>query len=523
MNKKLLAAAIAATIAAPTAALANDVTIYGVIHASVDYLDFDASWSGHTLAYDGSDATIPYSWVPAIRNSAGSFTPLLQYQYDEEEGAGGFVPVVPSVSAMAGYFNYLDSLPGDRANGFDVVSRATRLGFKGTEDLANGLKAIWKIELQVDIADRGGSCAAGLDLNYSLGSPTLNQGNITGNCDSADFITARNAYVGLAGGWGTFLVGRHDTPFKMSTGKLDLFADTLADYNSTVGFVDIRTNSAIAYVSPSWSGLSFAGALVAPHVYSSYNSAGNGSYSYFDSNGDQFVVRKSSDADSLAEAYSLALTYDNAGFFASLAYENVSGDWWDAWTGGGLGFGQTGSAFGVVPATALAESWNQPGYGYNSDDSSKWRVGLGWTGAGFTIGGLYEWEDNVLGIKGADGERWQLQAGYTFGNNMIKAMYGQGDFNVSQAYSYANFNPDYIDAGRYREDGERTAWAIGLDHNFSKRTKAYVLYTAVEADTSQVYEEGWGSREADQLSAYGAKQKLNYDQGGFSIGMIHSF
>jgi predicted porin len=511
MNKKLLAAAIAATIAAPTAALANDVTIYGVIHASVDYLDFDASWSGSTLAEDASTARIPYAWVPAIRNSAGGFTGLLRYDTANTE----WVAAPPSAAQMAGYFNYLDSLPGDRANGFDVVSRATRLGFKGTEDLANGLKAIWKIELQVDIADRGGSCAAGLDSIYSLGSPTLNQGNITGNCDTADFITARNAYVGLAGGWGTFLVGRHDTPFKMSTGKLDLFADTLADYNSTVGFVDIRTNSAIAYVSPSWSGLSFAGALVAPHVYSSNNSVFQGS-------DEAFVARKSSDADSLAEAYSLALTYDNAGFFASVAYENVSGDWWDAWTGGGLGFGQTSSAFGVVPATALAASWNQPGYAYNSDDSSKWRVGLGWTGMGFTIGGLYEWEDNVLGIKGADGERWQLQAGYTFGNNMIKAMYGEGDFSVSQAYSYANFEPDYIDAGRYRESGDRSAWAIGLDHNFSKRTKAYVLYTAIDANTSQTYEEGWGWR-GDQLSAYGAKQKLNYDQGGFSIGMIHSF
>ena len=85
MNKKLIAAAIAAAMAAPTAALANDVTIYGVAHLSIDYLDSD-----------------------------------------------------------------LDSV-----DGFDVASRASRLGFKGTEDLANGLKAIWKMEFQVDMADAG--------------------------------------------------------------------------------------------------------------------------------------------------------------------------------------------------------------------------------------------------------------------------------------------------------------------------------------------------------------------------------
>ena len=85
MNKKLLTAAIAAIIAAPTAALANDVTVYGVAHLSIDYLSSDL---------EGVD-------------------------------------------------------------GFDVASRASRLGFKGTEDLANGLKAIWKMEFQVDMADSG--------------------------------------------------------------------------------------------------------------------------------------------------------------------------------------------------------------------------------------------------------------------------------------------------------------------------------------------------------------------------------
>jgi predicted porin len=65
----------------------------------------------------------------------------------------------------------------------------------------------------------------------------------------------RNSFVGLTGGWGTFVVGRNDTPYKTSTGKLDLFADTMADYNGTVGFDDVRADNAIAYVSPNLSRL----------------------------------------------------------------------------------------------------------------------------------------------------------------------------------------------------------------------------------------------------------------------------
>jgi predicted porin len=486
MNKKLLTAAIAAVIAAPTAALANDVTVYGAAHVSIDYLnEFDESWQGAVLVFDGNGN--PF-FTPAIRftNAAGT-----QFQNMNEISENGVVLYrAPTLADMARYQSFLDGLRGDRNDGFDVASRASRIGFKGTEDLANGLKAIWKMEFQIDIADRGGTCSPGFDPIYSLGSPTLNQGDINGNCDNGGLVTARNAYVGLAGGWGTFLVGRHDTPFKLSTGKLELFADTLADYNSTIGFVDLRTNSAIAYVSPSWSGLSFAAAMVAPHVSAARFST------VTNAQGQQFLVQDSADADGLAEAYSLALTYDNAGFFASVAYEVVGGEWWDAWSNGALGF--------------------------DSNDNEKWRVGLGWTGAGFTVGGLYEWEDAVLGQDGADGERWQVSAGYTFGNNMIKAMYGQGDYNFAEAFISPTFAVDGL-TGVDSTEGDRSAWAIGLDHNFSKRTKAYILYTAVDAELTQGSADFRTNAAGVTRQTFGQVDRTNADYGGFSIGMIHTF
>jgi predicted porin len=387
MNKKLLTAAIAAVIAAPTAALANDVTVYGVAHLSVDYLD---------------------------------------------QGNRGW-------------------------DGWDVASRASRLGFMGTEDLANGLKAIWKMEFQIDMADAGGVAAANVQdvpaqVPGLLGSPTIATGSAAGTPvnQKDDLVSARNMYVGLAGGWGTALVGRHDTPYKMSTGKLDLFADTLADYNSTLYFTDIRTGS------------SFAGALVTPHTTGCtvtnsqvlLNACNN-------PNATLLGNKATNDADG-AEAFSAAASYNNAGFFASVAYEWISENWLNAYTG--------------IGNNAIQGS-----------DDEKWRFGLGWTGMGFTVGGLYETQSNLYGLTNVDKDSWQLSAGYTFGNNMVKGMYGQANFNTAATGVGLN---------------DVDSWAIGLDHNFSKRTKAYLLYTSVDGN--------------------GAPADVN-DRSGFSLGMIHSF
>jgi predicted porin len=35
-------------------------------------------------------------------------------------------------------------------------------------------------------------------------------------------------------------------------------------------------------------------------------------------------------------------------------------------------------------------------------------------------------------------------------------------------------------------DYKTETWAVGFDHNLSKRTKAYALYTAVDSDLEEV-------------------------------------
>lgn len=117
---------------------------------------------------------------------------------------------------------------------WSVYSRSSRIGFKGTEDLGNGLSLIWKAETGYDFSDGGAWGDSG-----------------------------RNAYIGLTGNWGTFLYGNHDTPYKMayySTG-IDMMDATIIDMNGIGSFEENRFPNTIAYITPDMNGLTVAASI----------------------------------------------------------------------------------------------------------------------------------------------------------------------------------------------------------------------------------------------------------------------
>ena len=120
-----------------------------------------------------------------------------------------------------------------------VSDQSSLLGVRGTEDLGGGLKAFFQLETGFKI-----------DQNDTT-------------------FAARNSGVGLQGGWGSFLMGRWDTPYKVVTTAIDPFGDlTLGGYTavmngngvrgvtSTNAF-DRRDQNVVQYWSPSWAGVSF--------------------------------------------------------------------------------------------------------------------------------------------------------------------------------------------------------------------------------------------------------------------------
>ncbi|MBB1075093.1 porin [Rhodoferax sp. 4810] len=391
MNKQLIGAAIAAAVAVPSAAMAEAI-LYGKLNVSLDYAEvtnavalpqFDAN--GNQIS-DGEDFT---GWGV--------------------NGDGGFMP------------------GGNRDN---------RFGVKGSEDLGNGLKAIYQFEVI---------------LNLSAAD-----NNFVSSTSGNDNFIVRTSFAGLAGSFGTVLMGRHDTPMKVSTGPLDLFDETVADYAYSVGFEDLRVDNAVAYISPSFSGFQFMGALVAP----------GGATTGFGAN---------ANSDEIG-AYSLAAIYKNGPFYGSLAYESISNESYMNT--------QVSDAGELNPA-------------YIDDDYNKWRASFGildWNG--FTFAAIYEGRENNLDNNTnyiQDMALWQIQAGYAFGNNMVKAMYGAVDRDI-----------DFDNSNTIEEfDADRNTWAVAFDHNLSKRTKAYVLYSSVEDDNVDIVR--------------GAEWS------NFSIGMMHKF
>jgi predicted porin len=533
MNRKLLTLAVAAAVAAPTAAMAEAV-LYGKLHVSIDYADvnnavgvsYETVDTTNYVGVDGTDVGVGTIYPTAADAAAGT-NPIgainagsfvnttgeavywqdangqvfeldanTYYATGETEDSIDLEDVtlirvdangIPIVNRASGQDYTGWGINGRSSQGFmPGASRANRVGVKGSEDLGNGLKAIYQVEFGVQLADTNANVASG-----------------------SDNVTMRNSFVGLAGDWGTFLVGRHDTPLKISTGKLDLFADTMADYNGTVGFDDNRTDNTVAYISPSFSGFSFAGAIVAP-------------------GGTEFGGQNIN-ADSLAEAYSLALIYNNGPWYASAAYESISSEMY------------MDSATSNDGSSACIDSAGQPtlACAYVDDDYTKWRIGLGildWNG--FTLTAVYEDQSdlangqrrNVVGFVDPNGnvsfagttgvkdqKLWQVQAGYSFGNNMFKAMYGS--VNRDSGKAFANFRDETLAinnisnlASGLRSDleGDRSTWAVGFDHNFSKRTTAYVLYTAVDDDF-------------DGVPSTSLQNNNGIDWSGFSLGMIHKF
>ena len=132
--------------------------------------------------------------------------------------------------------------------GMNVVHRNSRVGVKGSEDLGNGLKAVYQAEGTI-----------GNGANFNGAANTAN-----------NFGFDRNTFAGLAGGFGTVVMGRHDTPLRMIQPS-DGFADSAVAGNNTSrfnGFADTtgagnasgedRLNNVLAYLSPNFNGISFA-------------------------------------------------------------------------------------------------------------------------------------------------------------------------------------------------------------------------------------------------------------------------
>jgi len=312
----------------------------------------------------------------------------------------------------------------------NVSSNVSKFGIKGSEDLGDGLAAVWQIEQQVNIDAAGNASNSG-----------------TGNT-----LASRNTFLGLkSNDMGTVLMGRHDTPYKISTRALDIFGDSIADSRSLTGGVkgstaaasfDGRQTDVIAYISPSLSG--FTGAI----AYVNLNEAA--------------VAATTAKANAL----SLAGMYSAAPFYASLAFEEHKLD--------------TVVVGGKEKATKV-------GFGYKMD--------------AFKVNFAYEKTSDNLAALGANKyghSAYYLAGQYNFTSiDAVKLAYGKSNQIGALANSSAN------------------QFSLGYDHNLSKRTKLYAIYSRISNQTGAAG--SFSQTTAISANGIGASPSV------LSLGMSHAF
>jgi predicted porin len=174
MKKTLIATAVAAGMLATGAAQA-DPKVYGILHLSIDTYSDDH--------FDNTTAT-----APAVKTSD-----------------------------------------------LNMRSHTSAIGIKGSEDLGNGLKAIYKVEFQVDPDERNKT------------------------------ITDRDQWIGLKGGWGKVAIGTMSSNYKQMGGKIDPLYRTEAEGHGILnmqsglhggaGVNGGRMTNTVQYTTPKMAGI----------------------------------------------------------------------------------------------------------------------------------------------------------------------------------------------------------------------------------------------------------------------------
>jgi len=162
-----------------------------------------------------------------------------------------------------------DHLDNGDDSAIKVSSNSSRLGFKASTKLENGLEALVQIEQEVRIDNGSGTW------------------------------TSRDSFVGLKGDFGLVRVGKFDTPHKKIRSSTDMFGDRLGDARNITrkaGAFDERFDQSIHYQSPAFNNVTF------DFVYSTERG-------------------QTQDADNDTNQISTSVTYSVKGLYLAAAYE----------------------------------------------------------------------------------------------------------------------------------------------------------------------------------------------------------
>ena len=337
-----------------------------------------------------------------------------------------------------------------------ISSNTTLLGLKGSEDLGDGLSAIWQIE--------------------SLVTP--------GSANTANTLGTRNTFAGLSSAAaGTVLLGRHDTPYKISTRAYDVFGDGIADNRSIMGggvnavaSFDGRQDQVVAYISPKLGGV--ATLAIGYVALSPLNN---------------IATQSKNTATSVAGMFDIG-----SGFGAALAYEVH-----DLGAGNFAGLGTVGAG-GLAANTAFAGA---------KEKATK--IGATYTQDAINVNFAYEKSSDNAGAAGANAEghsNYYLSGKYSVtANDAVKLAYA----HAGQINGLANTDSKQV--------------TVGYDHSLSKRTTVYALYTKLSNGSAAAYQLGSGTASVGGYTTLAGATAANAALGAgaspsaLAFGLKHTF
>lgn len=298
----------------------------------------------------------------------------------------------------------------------------SRLGFRGAEDLGGGMKAVFEYELAFNLDNTGTTAEA-------INSTSAGNG-ITGT---------RQSYVGLGGGFGTFVLGRLQTP-GYYVGKFDALASsTISPQAVLVGKAgwtiapsnNGRVNNSVAYMSPNFSGFSAVAAY------------GSGEETTLDAEKESVL--------------GLGLNYSNGPIDVGYVYHRVANVGANNFAVGATGAGCTlSNVTGLVTCAApVAAVTDKPNLTENM-------IGAAYNFGVVKLLGSYQ---NAKTTGAASNKLWQIGAVAPIGNGNIHFAYGK--LNMDAA------------------DSDAKSWTLAYTHSLSKRTTAYAGYNRTTNDDLQ--------------------------------------
>lgn len=316
-----------------------------------------------------------------------------------------------------------------------LQSNSSHVGFKGSEDLGNGLKAVFQIETTV-------------------------------NADAGGFGDGRDTYVGLAGGFGTVLLGNL-THAARTLGVVSDFnpGATGIGFDSMTGeFAGVKTGAdnraanAIAYVSPSFGGFTAYGAYV-----NGENRSAEGAATGFNQ-----------------KSYQIAATYGVGGLLLGAGYHKA------------VDLGASLTAAGANAA----------------DDATVQRLMAKYSfGQGTTIAALWD-RTKLEGTVGTKRTAWKVGANQAFGASNVYLQYGKaGDLS-----------------GGVLADSSSGAKQVtlGYTYNLSKRTMLKAVYSKITNESAGRYDYYHGAVGIANVNT-GGTAGVGADPVGFGVGLRHSF